>query len=79
MAEVGILHEDDRVELIEGDIVEMTSIGGRHAFCVNELRASVNRSWSSGRSAFPAVAAPAFSDESPDDDDHIREGHPEID
>ena len=44
------------------------------------LRASVNRSWSSGRSAFPAEAAPAFSDGSPDDYDHVRrEGHPEID
>src|SRR3712207_3173480 len=43
------------------------------------LRASVNRSRSSGRSALPAVASPAFSDEPPDDDDHVREGHPEID
>ncbi len=37
MAQVGILHEDDRVELLDGQIVEMTPIGTRHAACVNRL------------------------------------------
>lgn len=43
MGEAGILHEDDRVELIEGEIVEMTPIGARHASCVRELNSLLSR------------------------------------
>ncbi len=37
MAEAGIFGEDDRVELIEGEVVEMAAIGSRHAACVDQL------------------------------------------
>ena len=37
MAQAGILSEDDRVELIRGEVVEMTPIGRWHAGCVDRL------------------------------------------
>lgn len=37
MGEVGILHEDDRVELILGEIIDMTPIGSPHASCVGRM------------------------------------------
>lgn len=37
MAAAGILTEDDRVELLEGEIVEMTPIAPRHAGAVKRL------------------------------------------
>lgn len=43
MAEAGILSEDDRVELIEGEIIKMTPIGSRHAGCVSRLNNLLNR------------------------------------
>lgn len=37
MGEAGILRDDERVELIHGEVVEMDPIGSRHAACVREL------------------------------------------
>ena len=43
MAEAGILSEDDRVELIDGEIVQMSPIGSSHAACVDRLNALFTR------------------------------------
>ena len=37
LGELGVFHEDDRVELLDGEIVEMTPIGFPHAGCVAAL------------------------------------------
>ena len=61
MAEAGILTEDDRVELLDGVIVEMAPVGSRHLGCVNcynrELSAAV------GRRAIVQVQSPVRLDD----------------
>jgi len=43
MTEAGILSEDERVELIAGEIVRMAPIGSRHAGCVKRLNRRLSR------------------------------------
>lgn len=43
MARAGVLTEDDRVELIEGEILQMAAIGSRHAACVDRLTRTFSR------------------------------------
>jgi Uma2 family endonuclease len=61
MGEAGILHEDDRVELIEGEIVEMAAIGTRHFACVNGLTRLLVRGV--GDAAIVSVQNPVRLDE----------------
>ena len=43
LAEAGILGEDDRVELIAGEIVEMSPVGGRHVEAVSRFTRLLSR------------------------------------
>lgn len=43
MAETGILSPDDRVELIDGEIVEMTPMGPRHAARTRAIQRTLER------------------------------------
>ncbi len=43
MAEAGILHEDDRTELIHGEIIYMSPIGNYHAAIVRRLTTLLTR------------------------------------
>jgi Uma2 family endonuclease len=36
MGETGIIHEDERVELLDGEIFKMSPIGGPHIWCINK-------------------------------------------
>jgi Uma2 family endonuclease len=68
MAEAGILTEDDRVELIEGEIVKMSPIGSLHAACVKRLNKLLQRQF--GDDAVIGVQDPIrlsdFSEPEPD-------------
>lgn len=43
LAAAGVLRGDDRVELIEGEIIKMNPIGSRHAACVGRLSKLLER------------------------------------
>lgn len=68
MARTGILGEDDRVELIEGEIVEMAPIGSRHAAVVNRINLLFSEY--AGRQAIISVQNPIrlgeYSEPQPD-------------
>jgi integron integrase len=38
MAQAGIFQEDDRLELLDGEIIAMSPVGSRHAACVRRLQ-----------------------------------------
>ena len=61
MADAGILSEDDRVELIEGEIIMMSPIGRRHAAEVNRLTARFHQ-WL-GQAAMVSVQNPIKLDD----------------
>jgi Uma2 family endonuclease len=85
MYEAGIFSQDDRVELIDGEIVEMSPIGSNHAACVLRLNALLNRLI--GARAFVSVQSPVRlgkrTEPEPDiallapRDDYYASGHPE--
>lgn len=84
MAEVGLLHPDDRTELIEGEIVDMPPIGSEHASVVTLLTERLLRAV--GDSAVVRVQQPVRfmprSEPQPDlalvrrKADAYRSGHP---
>src|SRR5262245_17473788 len=89
LAEVGILTEDDRVELVNGEVVRMSPIGDRHMAAVNRCTRAFSRT--AGERALVSVQNPIdldpYNEPQPDvallrprDDDYARgkPGPPDI-
>jgi len=84
MGEAGVFTKDARLELIEGEIIEMSPISSRHAACVNFLSRLLNRTV--GDIALVSTQNPIrlddFSEPEPDiallrlRDDFYRNAHP---
>lgn len=84
MAETEILRENERVELIGGDVIQMPRIEAPHAACVDRLNMFITPTM--GGSAIVRVQGPIqlddYSEPQPDlallrvRDDFYRDGHP---
>lgn len=84
MVETGILGKDDRVELIDGEVIAMSPIGPPHAGIVNRLNAFLNRQLTN--TAIVSVQNPIrlndYSEPQPDlavlqlKDDYYAQAHP---
>jgi len=84
MGEAGVFTSDAHLELIEGEIIEKSPIGSRHAACVNFLSRFLNRTV--GDIALVSIQNPIrlndFSEPEPDlallrlRDDFYRAAHP---
>jgi Uma2 family endonuclease len=77
MARAGILGEDDRVELIAGEIVEMSPIGRRHAACVDRLNHFIARQV--GAAAIVRVQSPVRLSEVSEPEPDVALLHPRTD
>jgi Uma2 family endonuclease len=68
MIEIGILREDERVELILGELIEMSPIGGRHVACVATIDRTCQRQLGDGVCIFvqSPVQLPNDSEPQPD-------------
>ena len=69
MGRAGILSEDERVELLGGEIIVMAAIGNRHAACVLRLNAAFSAGRLEGRALVQVqnpVAADPYSEPQPD-------------
>jgi Uma2 family endonuclease len=84
MGATGIFAPEARVELIEGEIVEMSPIGSRHAACVKLLSRILNKQVADNGivSTQDPIRLSDFSEPQPDiavlrfREDYYRDGHP---
>jgi Uma2 family endonuclease len=84
MVETGILGKNDRVELIDGEVIAMSPIGPPHAAIVNRLNAILHRQFAG--TAIVSVQNPIrlndYSEPQPDlavlhpNDDYYAQAHP---
>ena len=61
MAEAGILAEDDRIEIIDGEIIDMAAIGTGHASVVNRINSALTAAF--GATAIVSVQNPVRLDD----------------